>query len=165
MNFSYGVIAAVGVLVAVSLGFVMASPDEVVGQRVADFVLIPELEPMDFLPMAGEGEEKEAEESEEPTTLHVAMGEGTSVPGCEADNSCFVPHDPAVGVGTTVVWSNDDNAAHTVSSGGPTEGMSGLFDSGLMAPGGTFEYTFEEPGEYDYFCLVHPWMVGVVTVS
>jgi plastocyanin len=38
------------------------------------------------------------------------------------------------------------------------------FDSGRMAPGATFDFTFAEPGEYPYFCLLHPNMVGTVTV-
>ena len=161
-DFSYGVIAAVGVLVAISLVFVMDSPDEVVGERVADFVLIPEPVPMPSLPPPSEDVVVEVEP---PEPVVVVMGEGTSVPGCEADDSCYVPYDVMIEGGTTVTWRNDDAAAHTVSSGSPVAGMSGVFDSGLMPAGGTFDHAFEEAGTYDYFCVVHPWMVGTVTVS
>ena len=53
---------------------------------------------------------------------------------------------------------------HTVTSGTPEEGPDDLFDSSLFGPGKNFSYQFTEFGTYDYFCLVHPWMTGVVTV-
>lgn len=65
----------------------------------------------------------------------------------------------------TVVWQNADTAAHTVTSGNPEDGPDGIFDSGLFSPGKSFSYQFTEVGTYDYFCLVHPWMVGTVTVT
>jgi len=40
-----------------------------------------------------------------------------------------------------------------------------VFDSSLVMAGGMFSYKFEEAGTYDYFCMVHPWMKGIVTVS
>ena len=65
----------------------------------------------------------------------------------------------------TVRWENADTAAHTVTSGTPELGADGLFDSGLFPPGQGFSYQFTEVGEYPYYCLVHPWMVGMVTVT
>ena len=65
----------------------------------------------------------------------------------------------------TVRWGNADTAAHTVTSGTPEAGADGLFDSGLFPPGDSFQYQFTEIGTYDYFCIVHPWMIGVVTVT
>ncbi|MGQ0790993.1 MAG: plastocyanin/azurin family copper-binding protein [Nitrosopumilaceae archaeon] len=64
-----------------------------------------------------------------------------------------------------VRWENADTAAHTVTSGTPEDGPDGIFDSSLFAPGKDFQYQFTEAGNYEYFCLVHPWMTGVVTVS
>ena len=65
----------------------------------------------------------------------------------------------------TVAWKNADTAAHTVTSGTAEEGPDGIFDSSLFPPGQTFEYQFTELGEYPYFCIVHPWMVGTITVE
>jgi len=65
----------------------------------------------------------------------------------------------------TVRWENADTAAHTVTSGTPETGSDGLFDSTLFAPGKFFQYQFTEVGDYEYFCLVHPWMTGMVTVT
>ena len=95
----------------------------------------------------------------------VSVAPGSSVPGCEATNECYLPYEISVSVGDTVTWSNDDSAAHTVTSGIASEGPDGNFDSSLFMAATTFEHTFDEAGEYPYFCLVHPWMVGTVIVS
>jgi plastocyanin len=93
---------------------------------------------------------------------------GTSVslvPGSSTlTTDAFAPNPIQVSVGTTVTWTNDDAQPHTVNSGvSPTP--SGLFDSPIMAPQATFEYTFTEAGEVPYFCILHPNMVGTVSVN
>ncbi|MBI1657615.1 MAG: protease inhibitor Kazal-type [Thaumarchaeota archaeon] len=110
-------------------------------------------------------EETEAEEPAGPTTWEVVNSEGTSVPGCEEDDTCFMPSMLEISVGDTVMWLNQDAAAHTITSGSPATGPDGVFDSSLVMSGATFEHTFEEPGTYDYFCLVHPWMLGTIQVN
>ena len=101
----------------------------------------------------------------EPFTGIVSAPAGSSVPGCEERNQCFIPADVTISVGDTVTWSNDDTAAHTVTSGIASEGPDGIFDSSLFMAGTTFEHTFDEAGEFDYFCMVHPWMTGRVQVN
>jgi predicted secreted protein with PEFG-CTERM motif len=68
-----------------------------------------------------------------------------------------------------VRWENADTAAHTVTSGVSPglggDGADGIFDSSLFGPGKGFQYQFTEVGDYEYFCLVHPWMTGIVTVT
>jgi len=64
----------------------------------------------------------------------------------------------------TVTWSNDDTAVHTVTSGKDLL-HDELFDSSIFMSGTTFETTFNDAGSFDYFCLVHPWMTGIVHVS
>src|ERR687894_1040371 len=65
--------------------------------------------------------------------------------------------------GTTVTWVQSGDNPHTTTS------YDGLWDSGMIEGGsdGTFSYTFDEPGTYDYFCIPHEemGMVGTVTVS
>ena len=100
-----------------------------------------------------------------PTIVEVSMPEGTSVPGCEETNACYIPETVSISVGDTVSWINDDTAAHTVTSGSPTGGPDGVFDSSLVMAANTFQYTFDEAGIYDYFCMVHPWMIGTVNVG
>lgn len=100
-----------------------------------------------------------------PKTVKVSMPAGTSVPGCETTNECYIPATVSIKVGDTVNWTNDDTAAHTVTSGTPTTGPDGNFDSSLVMGKGAFSHKFDTAGSYDYFCMVHPWMKGVVSVS
>ncbi len=95
----------------------------------------------------------------------ISIPSGTSVPGCEENNECHIPADILVSVGDVVTWSNDDTAAHTITSGFVKDDNSGVdFDSGLMVGGTTFSNRFDEAGVYPYFCIVHPWKMGSVTV-
>jgi len=100
-----------------------------------------------------------------PKTVTVSMPTGTSVPGCEETNECFIPNPIAINAGDTISWANDDTAAHTVTSGQPAAGPDGNFDSSLLMAGKAFDVTFDNSGSYDYFCMVHPWMVGEVQVN
>jgi len=95
----------------------------------------------------------------------ISVPTGSSAPGCDELNECYIPAQVAISVGDTVTWSNDDSAAHTVTSGTPNDGPDGKFDSSLFMAGTTFEVTFDTAGEYDYFCMVHPWMTGKVQVG
>jgi len=97
--------------------------------------------------------------------VDINMAAGSSVLGCEEMNMCYMPYNAALDPGGEAMWHNIDTAAHTVSSGTPAEGLDDIFDSGLVPAGGMFSYKFEEAGTYDYFCMVHPWMTGIVTVS
>jgi plastocyanin len=76
----------------------------------------------------------------------------------------YAPNPIQVSVGGSVTWTNDDSLPHTVTSG-ENATPNGEFDSGIMAPGATFEHTFTEAGDYPYFCLLHPNQVGTVSVS
>jgi len=100
-----------------------------------------------------------------PVTVEVSIPSGTSVPGCEETNECYIPATVSINAGDTVSWSNDDTAAHTVTSGSAADGPSGMFDSSLLIAGGTFEQTFDASGTLDYYCMVHPWMTGSIQVS
>jgi plastocyanin len=95
--------------------------------------------------------------------VETAMGSGA--PGCETSNACYLPQDITISTGDTVQWDNVDNAAHTVTGGSPSDGPSGVFDSSLLMAGLDYSFTFNDAGSYDYFCMVHPWMVGSVTVN
>jgi nitrite reductase (NO-forming) len=123
----------------------------------------------------------------DPELFDAAPGESTPAPpsteAADVDVEVVIPegafdpanadqaYDPltlAVDAGTTVRWTNDDTIAHTVTSGasdGTVGTADGLFDSGFINPGESFVYTFDDPGEFDYFCLPHPWMVGSVVVT
>ena len=120
------------------------------------------LDPEDKVePMIGEEESTDVLEVISQTVT-ITMGSGT--PGCEETNSCYIPYEITISSGSTVTWINTDNAAHTVTSGTPVGGPDDLFDSSIMAMNSEFSYTFSESGEYDYYCIVHPWMTGIISV-
>ncbi len=97
--------------------------------------------------------------------VDVSIAKGASTAGCEETKSCFAPYEAIVDVGGEVTWANTDTAAHTTTSGNPTDGPDGVFDSSLYGPGKTFSHKFDEAGTFNYFCMVHPWMAGIVTVQ
>lgn len=84
-------------------------------------------------------------------------GNPNGAPGYAPDNLTLV-----IGVNNTVTWTNNDSAHHTVTSTKAPAGAS--FNSGDMAPGATFSFTFTVPGTYQYDCVYHFWMTGTITV-
>ncbi len=95
----------------------------------------------------------------------VEIASGTSIPGCEKLAGCYLPFYAKIDNGGNVIFSNMDSAAHTVTSGTPLDGPDANFDSGLLMSGSTFSVSFNESGEYPYFCMVHPWMEGMIIVE
>ena len=97
-------------------------------------------------------------------TVEAAMGSGA--PGCEETaEGCYIPSTATVDVGGVVIFSNPDTAAHTYTAGNPADGPSGEFDSSLVMAGSSFEWSPQETGEVEYFCMVHPWMIGTIIVQ
>lgn len=97
-------------------------------------------------------------------TIETAAGSGA--PGCDAtEKGCYIPSIAVVDVGGVVIMSNTDTAAHTFTAGTPAEGVSGQFDTGLLMAGNTFEYSPKTVEEINYYCMVHPWMEGLIIVQ
>ncbi len=99
--------------------------------------------------------------------IHINPGASTT-PSKES----FSPNPAQAKVGDKVEWINDDGTMHTITSGKPTDPDKGkLFDSGFSGPhaltkkGDEFDFTFTKPGTYDYFCSLHPAMVGTIIVQ
>jgi len=88
----------------------------------------------------------------------------------------FHPGQLLIAPGTTVTWVNEDDIAHTVTSGRPGDDLGatgdaadppepdGVFDGELEGPGATFSFTFQRPGTYTYYCDIHRGMHGTVVV-
>ena len=106
-----------------------------------------------------------AEHGEGGMAATVTNAPGSSTPGCENTDDCFIPSTVVIALGGTVTWENTDNAAHTATSGSPTDGPDGVWDSSLMMVNGSYSVTLDEAGTYPYFCMVHPWMQGTVVVE
>ncbi len=71
----------------------------------------------------------------------------------------FGPGTVKVKTGDTITWTNDDSAPHTVTA------KSGRLDSGTLEKGASFEFTAEQAGTIEYFCAIHPDMVGTIEVG
>lgn len=87
----------------------------------------------------------------ETTTCEIEKGAAM-----QSTNKSFYPQHVQAKAGDTVQWTNNDTSIHTVT--GET------FDSGMLKSGDQFVYKFENPGVYDYYCVLHPWMKGSVQV-
>ena len=99
------------------------------------------------------------------TTVTMTKG-ASSGQACVTAVNCFDPANVQVAPGDTVTWTNADTASHTVTSGKSTDNVTGtVFDSGLVKAGATFSFQFPNSGTFNYFCQVHPWMTGMVTVA
>jgi plastocyanin len=106
-------------------------------------------------------------------TSATSAGGGTSVsivPGSSSlTTDAFSPNPIQVSVGNTVTWTNNDSQPHTVTSGSNGQPDNKFNSSPNFSPllnqGQTFSFTFTEAGDYPYFCMLHPNMVGTVNVS
>ena len=97
-------------------------------------------------------------------TVVPAAGSGSL--GCdEVEYGCYIPGIATVDLGGVVIFSNTDSAAHTFSAGTAAAGPTGEFDTGLLMAAGSYEYSPDTVGEIPYFCMVHPWMTGLIVVQ
>ena len=91
-------------------------------------------------------------------------------PGCEESDSCLLQSTTTINVGESVTWFNFDSSIHTITSGTPTDGPDGSFDSGMIysvqddPQNSSYTVTFPYGGTYEYFDMLHPWIVGKVIV-
>jgi len=100
------------------------------------------------------------------TEVTISTAPGSNTPGCETSaDGCFIPKEATVDVGGKVIFSNTDTAAHTFTAGTATDGPSGAFDSGLVVAGSSYEWTPTTAGDVPFFCMVHPWMAGLIVVQ
>ena len=84
----------------------------------------------------------------------------------EARGILFRPDELTVDAGTTVTWVNMDDVDHTVTAGDKDAPMPDDFDLELAEQGSEATFTFDEPGTYAYFCVIHPsTMTGTVVVE
>ena len=73
-------------------------------------------------------------------------------------DKAYEPSQIEIPVWGNVSWTNDDRIAHSVTA------IEGEFDSGIMRPDEVFKYTFDKVGGFDYYCMLHPSMIGRVVV-
>jgi plastocyanin len=93
--------------------------------------------------------------------------DGSIQPGAASlTDTAFQPNPINVKLGDSVRWTDNDNTLHTVIEGDPDAGQTTRgFASDIIGPGGTFEHKFEKVGTFDYYCRLHPNMIGKVVVA
>ena len=97
-----------------------------------------------------------------PETLSAAdtaVQGGVQAAAIQIDNFHYTPPSLVVAPGTTVTWTNADDSPHTVRE------KDGKFKSAALDTDDTFSQTFAAPGEYEYFCSIHPYMTGKIVVK
>jgi plastocyanin len=93
----------------------------------------------------------------------ISIAKGASNP---STTKPYSPTPLSISVGTTVVWTNNDNTGHTVTEGNPSGNTPpNGFDSGILAPGKTFTHNFDTAGTIQYYCTLHPTMLGELIVK
>lgn len=105
-------------------------------------------------------------EGGEPPTRYVAMFDEPCTEGDEYGQLklCYVPYKVTIPAGSVVMWENVGDQVHTVTSGTLLE-PARHFNSGLVAPASFYSLQFAVEGIYPYYCMMHPWMNGSITVG
>jgi nitrite reductase (NO-forming) len=113
-----------------------------------------------------DGPGAEAAGEQQAPEVREAAGPGPDAGTVEVDIRMFAFEDEVVeiSVGDTVTWANHDATRHTVTSGVDGE-PDGAFELSFDQQGDAASLTFDEPGEYRYFCAPHPFMTGTVVVA
>ncbi len=93
------------------------------------------------------------------TPAAAAQSPAPAGPTIRIDNFVFGPDIVTVTVGTTVTWINQDDIPHNVIATDKS------FKSKVMDTDERFSFTFTKPGEYGYFCGLHPHMTGKIVVK
>ncbi len=93
-------------------------------------------------------------------TTKVSIVKGASNP---SSTEPYNPSPLSIAVGTNVTWINNDTTGHTVTEGNPSGNVpANGFDSGILAPGKVFTHAFNTTGTVQYYCTLHPTMLGEV---
>ncbi len=87
---------------------------------------------------------------------------GASSPICKIDNTCFSPNNATILKNGIVTWNNRDSMIHDIADGVPTK-VNNIFYFTLQ-PNESIQKIFSFSGIYPYFCSLHPWMKGSITV-
>ncbi|MEE8419025.1 MAG: cupredoxin family copper-binding protein [Dehalococcoidales bacterium] len=155
-------------------------PPALIGLIIAGFVLlvacgpsVPKTEGLSETPLPDTGEHSE-EDSGDGNEIRSDNGETDGLPldnghddeplaspdiEMEIAGFAFGEKTIVVPVGTSITWQNGDSVSHTVTT------VETMFHSGLLSHDETFTYTFDEPGVFDYFCTIHPYMRATIIVE
>jgi plastocyanin len=129
--------------------------------KVKTFWIVITLLSMSTIAMTSVMQYSSATPAASATTVTIAKGAQNS-----NNKEFYVPPQTTAKPGSTITWNNEDSAIHTATSGKDAT-PDGKFDTSLISPGQSSKSITmpNEPGEYSYFCTLHPWMTGTVEVQ
>ncbi len=104
--------------------------------------------------MAGATQSRLLSDLPKPADITIVAGAGQP-----KNPNFYSPSESVAHVGQTLTWVNLDSTVHTVTS------SANVFDSGRIDVGSRFQLTFTKAGDYDYYCIYHPWMNGEIIVT
>lgn len=94
-----------------------------------------------------------------PTQITTTPSQQQTSVSIAINNFTYIPPTIEITSGTKVTWTNNDSVAHTVTSNDK------IFDSGNMPRNATFNFTFNNTGTYEYYCIPHPYMKGKIIIK
>lgn len=112
------------------------------------------------LPLWGADEKPKCDDCKKDIMVTIRKAGDRAAAGVTIADFSFTDATLTVNAGDTVTWTNNGAVAHTVTSD-----VAGTFDSGNLAPGQTFSFTFPAAGNFDYHCSIHTQMKGNVSVN
>jgi plastocyanin len=129
--------------------------------KVKTFWIVITLLSMSTIAMTSVMQYSSATPAASVTTVTITKGAQNS-----NNKEFYVPPQTTAKPGSTITWNNEDSAIHTATSGKDAT-PDGKFDTSLISPGQSSKSITmpNEPGEYSYFCTLHPWMTGTVEVQ
>ena len=116
-----------------------------------------------LVPIGCGGDDEESPQPSATATEDAQPNGSAPSPGGEEEVAIaeflYEPETITVAAGTDVTWTNEDKAPHTATIDDRS------LDTGKLDRGDEGTLTFDEPGEYSYFCVFHPFMKGEVVVE
>ena len=163
MNFAYGVIAVVGVLVAISIALIAVDPNEIPEPRV---IVIPDNK---IAQIEDDLNQLSVNPAQTEIVIKTADTSGRNM-DCQTSLDCYTPSIATVSVGDAITMINSDSTGdmHSFTAGtvdGFTPSPSGTFDTGIMSADDSFEWIPENTGDVPYYCMLHTWMQGTIIVE
>jgi len=104
-------------------------------------------------------------QNQEALAERVIINEQGDNPTCRSDKSCFLSSNMVIQQGQDVVWYNADSSIHSIITQSQQFGSSGIISSGNIFPGESYSHRFDISGYVNYYCVLHPWMQGLVVVE
>ncbi|MFB5627778.1 MAG: hypothetical protein ACE5R5_06240, partial [Nitrosarchaeum sp.] len=98
--------------------------------------------------------------------ITIIPAKDSSISGCEETaEGCYIPKKVIMSLGGKIIFTNSDVVEHTFTATTTVEGTAGVFDSGTVNVGGSYEWIPTDVGEFPYHCVIHPWMEGIIVVE